>query len=80
MARIILFILFFYLIYFLVKNLFLKPSHQNAGSAKSRGFRSPFQKKEGDVTIEYDAQNPPKREDKKVGEYVDYEEVKEGKN
>jgi hypothetical protein len=80
MARFLIFFLVFYLIYFLVKNLFLKPFRQGyaqGGESQSggRGFRNPFQK-EGDVTI-LSKPNKKKMKDDGVGDYVDYEEVKD---
>lgn len=78
--RFILFALFFYLIYFLVRFLFLKPFRQGyaqGGRGQNQpNWKNPFSQKEGDVTITY---NPEKNKKDKggVGEYVDYEEVKD---
>ena len=83
MVRLILFGLFFYLIYFLVKYLFVKPFREGYGAGNPGGghkqgnWNNPFnRKKEGEVTISYNP-NKSQKEDKKVGEYVDYEDVKE---
>ena len=78
--RFIVFALFFYLIYFLLKALFLKPFRQGYAQGErktsNKGWKDPFKKNEGDVTITY---NPEKEKDNKgkIGEYVDYEEVKD---
>lgn len=73
LIRLLIFGIFFYLIYFLLRNLLFRPFRQ--GYAGERG--NPYKKqKEGDVTITY---NPQKGSGhgKQVGEYVDYEEVEE---
>ncbi len=79
LIRFLIFVGIFYLIYYLVKNVLLRPfreGYANGGQRASKGF-NPFQKKdEGDVSINYD----PRKNDKphhEIGEYVDYEEVKE---
>ena len=83
MVRLILFGLFFYLIYFLIKYLFFKPfkeGYRDPGGSTNRRrntWSNPFSsQKEGDITIAY---NPEKKhkDDKKVGEYVDYEDLKD---
>jgi len=70
-VRLTLFVLFFYLVYFLVKNLFgsKKTNHKASGSDPSG--------REGDVSITYD---PRRNQDKgagRVGDYIDYEEIDE---
>lgn len=83
LIRFILFLLFFYLIYFLIKYIFIRPfkeGYSGGGQRQQRGRgrqQNPFNReKEGDVSITYD---PRKQKNGKedVGEYVDYEEVKE---
>lgn len=81
LVRFIIFALFFYLIYFLVKYIFVRPFKEGFAGNDSRkaknGFKNPFaSKKEGDVSITYDPRKSPPQ-NKEVGEYVDYEEVKE---
>ena len=78
----ILFALFFYLIYFLVKYLFIKPFREGyvAHGRRPRGNNgyhsdNTFQnRREGDVTITYKPQQE-RRRGGKVGDYIDYEEV-----
>tara|TARA_B100001123_G_C14981807_1_gene895941 strand:- start:552 stop:800 length:249 start_codon:yes stop_codon:yes gene_type:complete len=78
----ILFALFFYLIYFLVKYLFIKPFREGyaAHGRRPRGTNwyqssNTFQKRqEGEVTITY-TPDQHRNGGKKVGDYVDYEEV-----
>ncbi len=79
LIRFLIFVGIFYLVYYLVRNVFLKPfreGYANAGQRPKGGF-NPFQKKaEGDVSINYDPRKDtnPTHE---IGEYVDYEEIKE---
>lgn len=78
----ILFALFFYLIYFLVKYLFIRPFRQGyaahgrrtQGGGRYQSDHTFRKRQEGDVTITY---TPEQHKDggKKVGEYIDYEEV-----
>lgn len=81
LIRFLIFVGIFYLVYHLVRNVLLRPFREGYanGGQRSRGGFNPFQRKdEGDVSVEYDP-----RKDKKphheIGEYVDYEEVKEDK-
>lgn len=72
--------LVFYMIYFFVNTIFVKPFKQGyAGSNNSggghRGWKNPFQK-EGDVTV-ISLRKGQKLKDDGVGDYVDYEEIKE---
>lgn len=77
--RFVIFGLVFYLVYFFIRTLFVKPFREGyAQSQQGRGgqrWKNPFQK-EGEVTI---IANPKNRKikDEGVGDYVDYEEVKE---
>lgn len=76
LVRFVIFALFFYLIYFLVKFIFIKPFKQGYAGGGGKG-RSPFgRNEEGKVSISF---NPykKKKEQHQVGEYVDYEEVKD---
>lgn len=77
MIRLILVGLFLYLIYFFFKYLILVPFRQGLGgdaSGKRKNWK-PFQR-EGEISVEY---NPEKDKKSKpsVGEYVDYEEIKD---
>ena len=67
--RFIFFLLLFYFISNLVRRLFYRPASQAAGSHNAGNNR-----REGEVSIKY----RPKQagtSNKKVGEYVDYEEL-----
>ena len=77
LSRFLLFGLVFYLIYFLVNNLFVRPFKQGyAGeSGQQARWKNPFQK-EGDVTIVSNKKDQ-KLKDDGVGDYIDYEEVKD---
>lgn len=79
MVRIILFALFFYLIYFFIKFLLVKPFRDGYRQGKRPGKRSwdsTFRsRREGDVTITYDPRTTSSSGSKKVGEYVDFEEI-----
>lgn len=80
LVRFVLFALFFYLIYFLVKYIFVKPfkeGYMGARKGSSSGYRPFAGKQEGDVSITYNPQKDHKHPDNKLGEYVDYEEVKD---
>lgn len=75
--KLIIFGLFFYLLYFLIKYLFLKPFKQgfaNGGRGNDNWNRPQNKTKEGEVTIDF---NPSKDKGRnsEIGEYVDYEEV-----
>jgi hypothetical protein len=80
LLRFVLFGLVFYMIYFFVNTLFVKPFKQgyaagnNPGNGQQR-WKNPFQK-EGDVTVITDRKER-KLKDDGVGDYVDYEEVKD---
>ncbi len=81
LVRLIVFGLFFYLIYFLIKFIFVKPFKEGYMGAQrgSRNSYRPFNngREEGDVTITYNPEKDHKNPNNKIGEYVDYEEVKE---
>lgn len=72
-VRLTLFVLFFYLVYFLVKNLFgsKKTNHKAPGSGSSG--------REGDVSISYDPRRTQDKAAGGVGDYIDYEEIDEDK-
>lgn len=70
--RTILILVIIYLLVKLVGKVLFPPSSDN--SAKNR-----VKKKEGDVTIYYDNRTNKKIFDQNSGEYVDYEDVDEGK-
>lgn len=76
--RFLVFVFFFYLVYYLIKNVLLKPFREGyADGDQKRGGFNPFQsKKEGDVSIKFDPRKG-KKGSKEIGEYVDYEEVKD---
>ncbi len=77
LAKLILFGLFFYLLYFIVKNIFLRPFREGYANGGNPRSANPFgQKRQGNITVTY---NPEKgrKDNKSVGEYIDYEEVKE---
>lgn len=76
LIRLLIFGLLFYLVYFVVKQLF--------GSAKGSSYHGNHSqpgsnnKGEGDISITYDPrQSTSASSSKKVGDYVDYEEVKD---
>lgn len=76
MVRIIIFFLVFYLIYYIVKTLFLKPFLQGyVNRSKGKDSRNPF-RPEGEVTIISKPKNG-KGNDHGMGDYIDYEEIKE---
>lgn len=78
--RFLAFVLLVYLVIYFMRALFVKPFKQGYGSQQGRRSADPNtnrkQRKEGDVTITYD---PQKRrgDNQSLGEYVDYEEVKD---
>ncbi len=75
--RILFILIFVYLIFSLLKRLVLVPftkGYQNQRSNQGSNSKSP--KREGEVSIEFDPQKSKSKEHS-VGEYVDYEEVKE---
>lgn len=75
LIRFIIFALFFYLIYFLVKYIFVRPFKE--GYSRGGRKKNPFSREEeGKVTIDYDPRQK-RSEGNKVGEYIDYEEVKD---
>jgi hypothetical protein len=76
LIRLILFILFFYLAYFLIRNLFFRPFKEGYGQGGQRGNYNSRSSQEGDVTI-IDKRQKRSSKDAGVGEYIDYEEVKE---
>lgn len=69
--RLLFFLLVFFLLYRLVKGLFINPYREGYGKQNS-----PSRKREGDVSIEYNPDQHRKGSDK-GGEYVDYEELKD---
>lgn len=79
LIRFLIFVGIFYLAYYLIRNIFLRPFKEGYanGGQRNRGGFNPFQnKREGEVSINYDPRKDEKPH-KQVGEYVDYEEVKE---
>lgn len=78
--RFILFLLFFYLAWFLVRNLLVKPfkqGYQERGRAKNEAGGA-SRRKEGEVIINTNGSGKT-HDDKSLGEYIDYEEVEEDK-
>ncbi len=79
--RFILFLIFFYLAWFLVRNLLVKPFKQGY-QEKGRGQRGGAdfsQAREGEVTLDTKGSGQT-HDDKSLGEYIDYEEVEEDKS
>lgn len=80
LVRFVIFALFFYLIYFLVKYIFVKPFKQGYANGGTNGKKgnSPFgRNEEGKVTISFNPYKKKKDDDHGVGEYIDYEEIKD---
>lgn len=76
LIRFVIFALFFYLIYFLVKFIFVKPFKEGYANGGNRS-KSPFgRNEEGKVTISFNP-NKKRKDDHGVGEYIDYEEIKD---
>jgi len=76
LARLILFGLFFYLLYFIVKYVFIRPfseGYANGGNSKNS---NPFNKRKGNITVSYNPEKGSKKGNS-VGEYVDYEELED---
>lgn len=69
MLRFILYIIIFFFVYRFLESLF-KPKRQ---TSPSQGERNPKQK----VTVQYDKKKANSVVSKDVGEYVDFEEVKD---
>lgn len=75
--RFILFLCLFYLLYYIVKSVFLKPFQEGFKRQDGRGESGAApNSREGDVSISYNPEQKNQRDDK-TGEYIDYEEVKE---
>jgi len=77
--RFLAFLLLVYLVVYFLRSLFVKPFKQGyGGQGRRRPNAGPHtqQRKEGDVTISYDPRKQ-KGHSQGVGEYVDYEEVKD---
>ncbi len=77
LARLIIFGLFFYLLYFIVKYIFIRFFGEGYAEGSNAKPHNPFDKKEqNNVIITY---NPEKgrKNDKSVGKYVDYKEIKD---
>ena len=74
-VRLAIFGLFFYLVYFLVKFLFIKPFQEGyKGQDPNRNSK----RGEGKITIDYDPRKGKNgRSPSDIGEYIDYEEVKD---
>lgn len=70
MIRIILYAIVFYFVYRLLDSIF-KPQRATARS----GNATPKQK----VTVQYDREKAKSKVANDVGEYVDFEEIKDGK-
>lgn len=77
----LLFIVFGYLLYTLIKYRVLRPFRQGYANANrqqnqqgSNNYQSPNRKSEGEVSIDF-RPSKGKANDKGIGEYVDYEEV-----
>lgn len=72
--RFILFLIFFYLAWFLIRNLFVKPFRQGYQSKDSRDGAQ--RGRDGKITINTNGAGRT-HDDKSMGEYIDYEEVEE---
>jgi hypothetical protein len=78
MLRALEFILFFYLIYRLIKNLFAPAGTVGGGAGPQQNFNNPpHNRKEGNVSITDVPQNGRKHPAHKDndGEYIDYKEL-----
>jgi hypothetical protein len=71
--RILLYAIIFYFIYRLLDSIF-KPKRASAGAGSS-DTRNPKQR----VTVQYDRDKAKSKVSDDVGEYVDFEEIKEDK-
>jgi hypothetical protein len=71
-------ILFFIVIYWALKSIgrIFLPILFNQAAQRVNKQNSYKQRKEGEITIHFEGDHPTKK-DKKVGEYVDYEEIKD---
>jgi hypothetical protein len=69
LARFVLFLLLFYLVYFIIRTLSGRP---RPGSTERQRPKS-REKQEGEVIISYDPRQQ-KTGDRKTGDYVDFEE------
>lgn len=76
LIRLIIFGLLFYLVYFVVKQLFGSGKGRQPYGNSQQQDRS--NQREGDISITYDPRKS-KASSKEVGDYVDYEEVKDSK-
>ena len=74
--RFILFLLFFYLAWFIIRNLFVKPFKQGYAERRTKGGRSNSSGPEGSVTLNKNGAGRT-HDDGSMGEYIDYEEVQE---
>lgn len=77
--RFIAFLLLVYLVVYFLRSVFVKPFRQGFDQADSRQKRDAQGKRntrEGDISITYDPRKHQRNNDG-VGEYVDYEEVKD---
>ena len=72
--RILLYAIIFYFVYRLLDSMF-KPKRAGAGAGGSNPSRGSKQK----VTIQYDRDKAKSKVGDDVGEYVDFEEIKEEK-
>tara|TARA_R110001592_G_scaffold37720_2_gene125476 strand:+ start:8484 stop:8747 length:264 start_codon:yes stop_codon:yes gene_type:complete len=80
LIRLLLFISFFYIGYFILRKLVIRPfregmqSHGQARNASTE--RANTARQEGEVSVTYDPKQSQAR-DNGVGEYIDYEEVRD---
>jgi len=75
LIRLLLFISFFYILYFIVRKLVFTPFREGSQRKQESARKtSTGRDKEGEVSVDYD---PDKQnsQSSSVGEYIDYEEV-----
>ncbi len=78
--RFLVFALIVYMVFYLIRNIFIRPFKQGYanGDPRRKAQANSFErkKKEGEVSISFDPRKDRRNGDQ-VGEYVDYEEVKD---
>lgn len=77
LIRLILFISFFYILYFILRKLVFTPFREGYQRRQESGRKtSTGREQEGEVSVNYD---PDKQnsQSSSVGEYIDYEEVQD---
>lgn len=78
LIRLVLFISFFYIGYFILRKLVIRPFRegmQSRGQARNASTER-ANSQEGEVSVTYDPEQN-KSHDNGVGEYIDYEEVRD---